>query len=188
MCFKKAAPVMRELLQDGYKEANPPTPPSQILSWCRLLDKAYGMDEDEGVRQRLVDLMGYMHYQILLHEFDKVRAREPTRNDDYYAALLPMMTYVASSERYRMMFNAGSLAYDFCKKDADEDGRMEMFYHRLIREKKDPLWMDPKFPMRAGYDFRHMGDPEVLASRDDAKVIETFKADMANLSELGDEW
>jgi len=179
---------MRELLQDGYRQANPPIPPSQILSWCRLLDKAYDVEQDAGVRRRLVDLMGYMHYQILLHEFDKVREREPTRNDAYYAALLPMMTYVASSERYRMMFNAGSLGYDFCKKDAAEDKRMEFHYHRLAHEKTDPIWMDPKFPMRAGYDFRHMGDPEVLASYDDAGVIETFKADMAELSKLGNEW
>jgi len=35
-----------------------------------LLDKAHNMEEDQGVRQRVVDLMGYMHYQILLHEFD----------------------------------------------------------------------------------------------------------------------
>ena len=125
---------------------------------------------------------------MLLHQFDKVRAREPARTDAYYDALLPMMTYVASAERYRMMFNAGSLGYDFCKKDALEDGRMDMFWHRRIREKKDPVWMDPKFPMRAGYHFRHMGDAEVLASYDDAKVINTFKSDMMKLAAMGDSW
>jgi 4-oxalocrotonate tautomerase len=183
LCFRKAAPVMRELLEAGYKTARPPIPSSSILAWGQLLDQAYGLEENSGVRGRIVDLMGYLHYLILLHEFDEVRVREGTHNEAYYAALLPMMTYVASSERYRMMFNAGSLAYDFCKKDAAADGRMDFHYHRLALEGKDPVWMDAKFPMRAGYEFRHMGDPEVLASYNDAKVIATFQTDMAKLNQ-----
>lgn len=117
-------------------DASPPLRSATLLPLFEDLEKAHAATADEQVRQRLVDLMAYLVYVAEYRDFDLVRNRRPSRDDEYYAALQPLMQY-AWQIRHRDMVHYYALARRLCNGLPIQDKRPEFF---LFNKEQDPVW------------------------------------------------
>jgi hypothetical protein len=132
--FGDAATTMRTLYAKF--DAAPPLRSATLLPLFEDLQTAWRQTTDADVRSRLVDLQAYLVYVSIFREFDLVRARQPSRNDEYYAVLRPLMQY-AWQIRHRDMVHYYALARRLCNGLPVQDQRLDFY---LARKEQPPVW------------------------------------------------
>ena len=157
--FGDAAEPMRAFYEK--MEAAPPLRPATLLPLFDDLQTAWDKSTDPAVRARITDLKAYLVYVAMFREFDLVRGRNVDRNDDYYAALKPLMNY-AWRIRHRDVIHYYALARRLCNGLPVRDNRLEFY---IANKDRDPIW-------KTGNDLT---DAEILALFD--RTVAALKAD-----------
>jgi hypothetical protein len=157
--FGDAAEPMRAFYEK--MEAAPPLRPATLLPLFDDLQTAWDKSTDPAVRARITDLKAYLVYVAMFREFDLVRGRNVDRNDDYYAALKPLMNY-AWRIRHRDVIHYYALARRLCNGLPVRDNRLEFY---IANKDRDPIW-------KTGNDLT---DTEILALFD--RTVAALKAD-----------
>jgi hypothetical protein len=134
-CFGDASPVLKDF-QKRLETGGPLLAPTLSLMFDDL-ERANGMTTDPRVQARLVDLMAYMVYVDAFRKFQAVESSQPTRNDAYYKALQPLMTY-AWQIRSRDMVHYYALARRLCNGLPLQDQRPEFY---INSKDPPPVWM-----------------------------------------------
>ena len=133
--FGKAATPMRKLLAKF--DNAPPLRSATLVPMYADLHEAWMLaKEDPEVRRRLVDLMAYLVYVAKFREFDLVRNASPSRGDEYYRALLPLMQYTWQI-RMRDVVHHYALARRLCNGLPVGDKRLDFY---MFNKKKPPVW------------------------------------------------
>ena len=132
--FGDAAQTMRTFYQK--LEAAPPLRPVTLLPLFDDLQTASAQSKDPAIQARLTDIKAYLIYVAKFREFDLVRGRNADRNDAYYAALKPLMTY-AWRIRHRDMVHYYALARRLCNGLPVQDKRLEFY---MANKDRDPIW------------------------------------------------
>lgn len=134
-CFGTAASALKDF-QQRLETGGPLLAPTLSLMFADL-ERASSMTTDPRVQARLADLMAYMVYVDMFRKFQAVESSQPARNDAYYKALQPLMTY-AWQIRARDMVHYYAFARRLCNGLPLQDKRPEFYMNR-----KDPLpvWM-----------------------------------------------
>ncbi len=166
-CFAGAAAPMRSLRAQmdrlDWREAK------NLEAMLAQARQAYDAEPRADVRARVVDLMAYLHGLRLYVPVEAVTARGGPRDEAFYAALAPLMTYLCRHS-FRHMMNPSDLAMGLCNRTALADGRPEFYWYRWEKFGEDPVWMDPSFPWRAD-DVVLMGDARVDAAFHDDEIL-----------------
>ena len=129
--FDKAPPLRAATLKPMYDEllaawkAQPPSSGAQV-------DGA-----ESAERKRLVDLMAYLVYVAKFREFDLVRSRRASRDEQYYEALAPLMQY-AWQIRMRDVVHYYALARRLCNGLPVKDERPDFY---MFHKQRKPVWM-----------------------------------------------
>lgn len=134
LLFGDAADTMRAFYQK--LEAAPPLRPATLLPLFDDLQTASTQSDDPTVQARLTDLKAYLVYVALFRNFDLVRGRNTERNDEYYAALKPLMTY-AWRIRHRDTIHYYALARRLCNGLPIQDSRLEFY---MANKDRSPIW------------------------------------------------
>lgn len=134
LAFDEVAGPMRAFY--GRLDAAPPLRSATLLPLFEQLDAAWRRTENEDVRARLVDLMAYLVYVAEFRRFDLVRSRRPSRDDEYYAALKPLMKW-AWQIRQRDTVHYYALARRLCNGLPVKDHRPEFY---MFNKEHDPVW------------------------------------------------
>lgn len=134
LCFGDAAKTMRDFYLA--LDAAPPLRSATLLPLFERIELAWEATEDAEIRGRLVDLMAYLVYVSKFRDFDLVRSRQPSRDDEYYEALRSLMQY-AWQIRHRDMVHYYALARRLCNGLPVRDGRLDFY---LANRERDPVW------------------------------------------------
>ncbi len=134
LLFGDAADTMRAFYQK--LEAAPPLRPATLLPLFDDLHAASSQSDAPAVQARLTDLKAYLVYVALFRNFDLVRGRNAERNDEYYAALKPLMTY-AWRIRHRDTIHYYALARRLCDGLPIQDKRLEFY---MANKDRTPVW------------------------------------------------
>ncbi len=136
LCFRETATPIRRL----YKrfDQSPQLRSSSLTPLFQDVELAWQLAKSESVKARLRDLMAYLVYVAEFRNFDMVRSRQPSRNEEYYQALLPLMNYVWRI-RHRDMVHYYALARRLCNGLPIQDGRDEYWF---AQKDKPPIWMN----------------------------------------------
>lgn len=135
LAFGVAAEDMRRFYDK--MEAAPPLRPSTLLPLFKDLNSAWAKTDDQAVRDRLTDLKAYLVYVSKFRDFDLVRSRNRDRNENYYAALEPLMNY-AWRIRHRDTIHYYALARRLCNGLPVQDDRLDFY---MANKERDPVWM-----------------------------------------------
>jgi len=135
LSFGEAAPTMRRLY--GRFDAAPPLRSATLSPMFDDLEAAWSQTSDEAVRGRLADLKAYLVYAAKYRDFELVQSRQTSRNDDYYAALRPLMEY-AYRIRERDCVHYYALARRLCNGLPIQDKRLDFY---LANREAEPVWM-----------------------------------------------
>jgi hypothetical protein len=134
-CYATATEPMRRL-QTKFDDS-PPLRAATLLPMYRDLADAWSESTDAQVRARLVDMMAYMIYVEKFREFDLARNRRPSRDGEYYDALLPLMQY-AWRIRLRDIVHYYALARRLCNGLPVQDKRLDFY---MFNKEQPPVWM-----------------------------------------------
>ena len=134
-CFGKAAPVMKDLYKKF--EAGGPLNALTLRPMFLDLEKAWGLSDDPQVRARLADMMAYLVYADAYRQFSSTAGSRAKRDDAYYQALLPLMSY-AWQIRDRDMVHYYALARRLCNGLPLQDKRLDFY---MNRKDAKPVWM-----------------------------------------------
>lgn len=134
-CFGKAAPAMKAL-QHKFNKAGPLQAASLVPMFADL-ERAVAATDDVRVRARLADLMAYLIHADAYRVFEAAAAGRPERDDAYYEALRPLMTY-AWRIRARDVVHYYALARRLCNGQPIQDKRLDFY---LARKEAPPVWM-----------------------------------------------
>ena len=135
LAFGKAAEPMRAL-QAKFDEA-PSLRPTMLTPMFNDVAEAFQLAESPEVKRRVIDMMAYLEYVAQYRDFDLVANREPSRNDRYYDALLPLMQY-AWQTRHRDMIHYYALARRLCNGLPKTDNRLDFY---IGNKEQTPVWM-----------------------------------------------
>jgi len=132
--FGSAAEPMKTL--QAKFDLGPPLQPATLSPMFDDLSKAYDLASTDDVRARLVDMMAYLVYVDMYRRFETVSATQGTRNDVYYEALKPLMTY-AWQIRGRDVVHYYALARRLCNGLPIKDKRMDFY---MANKEQAPVW------------------------------------------------
>jgi hypothetical protein len=135
LSFGEAAPTMRRLYAQF--DAAPALRSATLRPMFDELEAAWSQTSDEAVRRRLADLMAYLVYASKYRDFELVQSRQASRNDEYYAALRPLMEY-AWRIRERDCVHYYALARRLCNGLPVQDKRLDFY---LANRETKPVWM-----------------------------------------------
>jgi len=139
LCYGPAAGPMKKL-QEKF-DANLPLRASNLLAMLRDVEAAFAAADTSPARQRIVDMMSYLHYVVAYRDFSLVAEAQPGRNAAYYAALGPLMEY-AWRTRLRGMVHYYALARRLCNGLPLQDNRPDFYMFREGKLKQGkPVWM-----------------------------------------------
>ena len=170
-CFGPAAEVMQGLQKKF--DAKPELTAAALQPLFKDVEKAYALaGKDPGVRNRVVDMMAYLHYVALFAELagdrpmkllTSARTAEPGRDDAFYTDLRRLMQYAWQTRR-RGMVHYYALARRLCNGIAIRDKRPDFWmFNKGKGTGTDPVWM--------------VGDPLT-----DEQIVALFQADLRRLS------
>ena len=134
-CFGNASESMRQLL-DKFDES-PPLRSATLLPMFRKFGDAWGDADQLSSKGRFIDMMAYLVYVAKFREFDAVRNRRPSRDQQYYDALKPLMQY-AWQIRMRDVVHYYALARRLCNGLPVQDKRLDFY---MFNKDQTPVWM-----------------------------------------------
>ncbi|MBM83792.1 MAG: hypothetical protein CMJ78_24820 [Planctomycetaceae bacterium] len=134
-CYGNAATVMRKLV--AAFDESPPLRSATLVPMFADLQAAAKTNVEPDQRRRLIDMMAYLVYVAKFREFDLVRNRRPSRDDEYYNALRPLMQY-AWKIRMRDIMHYYALARRLCNGLPVQDKRLDFY---MFSKQKSPVWM-----------------------------------------------
>jgi len=134
-CFGAAAPAMKDLHKKF--ETGGPLLSATLSPLFADLERAVAATDQPPVRARLADVMAYLVYVDAYRAFEAAAAQRPMRDDAYYEALRPLMTY-AWQIRSRDVVHYYALARRLCNGLPVQDKRLDFY---LARKDAPPVWM-----------------------------------------------
>ncbi len=158
-CYGTSAPAMRKLLATF--DQSPPLRSATLVPMFEDVEAAAAAKLSLEQRRRVTDMMAYLVYVAKFREFDLIRNRRPSRDDEYYEALLPLMQY-AWRIRLRDMVHYYALARRLCNGLPVQDKRLDFY---MFNKEQPPVWM-------AGEQF---SDDEIVKQFNE--YIEQLKSD-----------
>ncbi len=135
-CYGRAAEPMRRLTT-RFDDSPPLRAATLVPMFQDLVEARTAAAGDPAVQRRLVDMMAYLVYVAKFRNFDLVRNRRSTRDDEYYAALLPLMNY-AWRIRMRDVVHYYALARRLCNGLPVQDEHPEFY---MFNKETPPIWM-----------------------------------------------
>jgi hypothetical protein len=133
-CYGPAAKPMRDL--QAKFDAAAPLRPATLKPMFDDVARAMELADSDASRARIADMMAYLVYVADYRQFEMTANRRPSRDEVYYEALGPLMTY-AWRIRGRDMVHYHALARRLCNGLPKTDNRLDFW---MYNKEQTPVW------------------------------------------------